>query len=327
MPVDVRSLDVQFRGEEANTIFIEPIYMDDDLRSQFRIIPNVTSKKKLAFVQELEKIVRSHTGCGFSPVGSTRVYERWIEVDKAKADVAMCWEEFKDTVYEELLKKGLSMGDLTGTLLMQISEAMVKNAIKKDNQRLAWFGDKADDDPAYDCVDGFWRVILKAFVDADQCPYFDTGSGTALSAGDGIEMLRTLYSNQDVRLRGLPDETKKFWVSGTIWEQYQTDLEDGGGADGGWQMLQSGKKMLTFRNIEVKPMWLWSEIMAQDFSQDNAHLALLTTPQNLAMGTDFQDAESQLRMWYDEEDEMVKTKARWKHGFQVVHPQLLSVGY
>lgn len=326
MPVDIRTLDVTFRGEEANTIFLEPVYMDEDVRSQFRVIPNVVSKKKLAYVQELEKIVRSYTGCGFTPVGGFRLYDRWLEVDKAKADVAMCWEEFKDTVYEELLKKGLSIGDLTGTLLMQLAESMIRTAVKKDNLRLAFFGDKSDTDPAYDCVDGLWTVHIPAFVTANQCPYFDTGSGTALSAGEGIGHLNTIYSNQDVRLRGLPTNLKKFYVTGSVYEQYLTDLEAGGGADGGWRMSQDGVERLYYRGIEVMPMWSWDEIMANDFSAPNSHMILLTTPQNLAMGTDMQSSETQFRVWYDENDEQVKIKSRWKHGFQVIHPQLMSVG-
>ena len=168
---------------------------------------------------------------------------------------------------------------------------------------------------------------LTTHVTANQCPYFDTGSGTPLSAGDGIEHLRTIYDNQDVRLKGLPNTMKKYFVSGTIFDQYMVDLEDGGGADGGWRMLQDGSQMLTFRGIEVKPMWDWSEIMAADFAEDQSHLALLTSPQNLAMATDVNDPESQFRIWYDEEDEQVKIKGRWKHGFQVIHPSLISVGY
>lgn len=325
--VDIRQIDVTFRGEEASTMFIEPVYMDDDLRQNFRVIPNVVSKKKLAFAQELEKIVRSYSGCGFAPVNGFKVYERWVEVDRAKADVVMCWEEFRDTVYEELLKTGTSIGDLTGTQLFTLAEQLVRNAIKKDNMRLAFFGNRAATDPAYDVTDGFWTVILKAFVDANQCPYFDTGSGTALSAGDGIEHLRTVDDNQDVRLKALPNNMKKFFVAGSVYDQYMVDLENGGGADGGWRMLQDGSQMLTFRGIEVKPMWGWTEIMAADFAQSNAHLILLTSPQNLVMATDVNDPESQMRIWYDEEDEQVKIKCRWKHGFQVVHPSLLSVGY
>lgn len=327
MAVDIRQIDVQFQGEEARQIFIEPIYMDDDIRQNFRVIPNVVSKKKLAFAQELEKVVRKYTGCGFAPVNGFKVYDRWIEVDRCKADVVMCWEEFKDTVYEELLKTGTSIADLTGTTLMQLAETMIQNAVKKDNQRLAFFGNRADADPAYDSTDGFWTVILKAFVDADQCPYFNTSSGTPLSAGDGIEILRTIYDNQDIRLKGLPKAMKKFFVTGSVYEQYRDDIENGGGGDAGIRMLQDGTEMLVFRGIEVKPMWTWSEIMSADFASDNSHLCLLTTPQNLAMATDVNDPEAQFRIWYDDEDEQVKIKARWKMGFQVVHPSLLSVGY
>src|SRR5690606_16200166 len=95
--VDIRQIDDTFRGEEDSRMFIDPVCMDDDLRQPFRVIPDVVSKKKLAFAQELEKIVRSYSGCGFAPINGFRAYERWVEVDRAKADVAMCWEEFRDT--------------------------------------------------------------------------------------------------------------------------------------------------------------------------------------------------------------------------------------
>ena len=49
-------LAINLRGTEANTLFFEPIYQDADVRSEFRIISNVTNQRKLAFVQELEKI-------------------------------------------------------------------------------------------------------------------------------------------------------------------------------------------------------------------------------------------------------------------------------
>ena len=69
--VDIRQIDVTFRGEEASTMFIEPVYMDDDLRQNFRVIPNVVSKKKLAFAQELEKIVRRYSDSTMAPPPSS----------------------------------------------------------------------------------------------------------------------------------------------------------------------------------------------------------------------------------------------------------------
>ena len=47
MPItELSQLDVSFRGTEANNIFLEPVFFDDDLRGQFRILGNVANKKE-----------------------------------------------------------------------------------------------------------------------------------------------------------------------------------------------------------------------------------------------------------------------------------------
>ena len=84
---ELSQLDVSFRGTEANNIFLEPVFFDDDLRGQFRILGNVANKKKMVFVQQLENIVRKYSGCGFNPVGSVSIYDRTIDVEKMKVDL------------------------------------------------------------------------------------------------------------------------------------------------------------------------------------------------------------------------------------------------
>jgi hypothetical protein len=121
MPItEVSQLDVSFRGTEANNIFLEPVFFDDDLRGQFRILGNVANKKKMVFVQQLENIVRKYSGCGFNPIGSVDIYDRTIDVEKMKVDLEMCWDEFEDTVFEELLKTGTRLPDVSGTLIENI---------------------------------------------------------------------------------------------------------------------------------------------------------------------------------------------------------------
>jgi len=118
--VEISQLDVSFRGTEANNIFLEPVFFDDDLRGQFRVLGNVANKKKMVFVQDLENIVRKYSGCGFNPVGSVDIYQRTIDVEKMKVDLEMCWDEFEDTVFEELLKTGTRLPDVSGTLIENI---------------------------------------------------------------------------------------------------------------------------------------------------------------------------------------------------------------
>jgi hypothetical protein len=322
-----QQLNINFTGIEANTLFFEPIYQDPDVRADFRIISNVTTKRKLAFVQELEKVVRQYSGCGFTPAGNAKIYERTLQVDKVKVNLEWCWEEFKDTVYEEALNKGISLPDISGTLIFDILQTLAQSAIKKDNSRLAFFGDRASVNPDYDATDGLWTVYIPQFVAANQCPYTNTNSGVALAAGDGIDYLRAVYNAADVRLKGLPNSMKKFYVSGSIFEQYREDIENGGGGDAGVTTLQNGQEVFSFRGIEVKPMWLWDEIMTGDFASPNTHYILYTTPQNLVFGTDLLDAENQFKVWYNDDSEAMRVKVLYKMGFNVVHPSLLSVGY
>ncbi len=76
----------------AFKIFLEPVFFDDDLRGQFRILGNVANKKKMVFVQQLENIVRKYSGCGFNPVGSVSIYDRTIDVEKMKKIIDLVLE-------------------------------------------------------------------------------------------------------------------------------------------------------------------------------------------------------------------------------------------
>ena len=75
-----KSMSISFQGIQANTVFFDPIFEPNGSFMNYRVIPNVVSKKKLLFVNKLEKIVQKHTGCGFTPVGKFGIYDREIEV-------------------------------------------------------------------------------------------------------------------------------------------------------------------------------------------------------------------------------------------------------
>lgn len=322
-----RAVNVSFEGIEANTLFFEPVYMEEDLRQQFRIMPNVVSKRKMGFIGNLEKIVRRYSGCGFTPAGSMQITDRFIEVDHAQFALAQCWEEFRETVYEELMNKGVRFADLTDTMLAEILMTRVMEAVKNDNIRLAFFGNKASANAAYDVTDGLWTVLIPAFVAASTLPKVNAGSGTALAAGDGADLLKSVYANQSIQLKGIPKTMKKFYVSSDVYEQYLTDIENGGGGDYGLITQINGVPQLYFRGIPVMEMLTWNQITSTDLAQTQQHQVLLTMPQNLIMATDIVGSENEVKIWYNEDEEELRIKGRYKTGFNIVHPQLMSVAY
>jgi len=235
----MRSITVDLRGSEASEIFLEPVYTDPSIMQQFRMMPTVVSKKKMLFVEDLEKIVRRYAGCGFKPVGNFNIYERYVSVEKCEAGIAQCWDEFKDTVLEELMNRGVRFPDLTDTLLADILRTRMSEAVTRDIVRLAYFGNEASLLPEYNVVTGLWKQYTD-LVAVDLIPRADLGSGTALAAGEGISSLKAVYDQADVRLKRLPNAMKYINVSGDVWEAYRNDLENNGGGDDGRMMLING---------------------------------------------------------------------------------------
>lgn len=324
--VEMGQFEVNFRGDEANQLFLEPVYFDDEITSQFRVMPNVVTKKKMAFAQALENVVRKYAGCGFNPIGEVKVYDRSIEVEKAKVDLEICWDEFEDTVFEELFKAGVRLPDLTGTLIQDIITRRTIEAIRLDTVRLAYFGNTASNDPNYDLLDGLWTVLYPQLVADDLIPRTQTGTGAALSAGDGFDILRAVYDQAPLQLKGLPMNQKVINVTGSVYTQYREDVEDGGGGDYGLLRLIDGVEQLTFRGIPVVPQWRWDEILA-NLNIANAHYVEYTTPMNKVLATDVTNPATELTTWYDEKDEKVYTKSRFKMGVNYIHHSLISVGY
>lgn len=326
MAVELGELDVRFVGTEANKLFLEPVFFDASTLDEFRVMGNVVNKKKIGFVRPLENIIRKYTGCGFNPVGSLSIYERDIEVNKMRVDLELCWDEFEDTVFEELLRNGTNIANVIDTQIGDILLSRAIMGIKRDVPRLLYFGNKASADPNYDTIDGFWTVYYPGLVNEGLIPRTNTGSGTAMNSGDGIAILRAVYDQAPLPLKGLPNSEKVLNVTGSVWMQYNEDIEEGGGGDFGLMTLIDGNPKLYFRGIEVRPQWRWDEI-ATALGTTLPNYVEYTTKMNKVLATDVLDPASELRIWYDDKDEKNYVKARFKMGSNYIHPSLISVGY
>ena len=317
---------VSYRGDLANEILLEPVFFDSELRSSFQVMPNVTNRRKMQFVEKLENVVRKYTGCGFTPIGNMSVYDREIEVQRMKIDMKICWDEFKDTVFEELLNQGTRLPDATGTQIEAILIGRIQQALRLDLERLAFFGNTKSNDPNYDSVDGLWTVFYPELVAEALSPRTNTGSGSDLSAGDGIDILRAVYDQAPNELKALPANQKVFNVTHSVYNQYLVDIEEGGGADYGLLTLINGVQTLQFRGIPVMPFHRWDGILTA-LGTTKPHYVEYTTPRNRVLATDITDPGTDLSIWYDQKDEEVYMKGRWKMGVNYVHHSLVSLGY
>jgi hypothetical protein len=318
---------VSYQGINATRIFYEPIFRDIDALGLFTIMPNVRNKKKMGFISKLEKIVQARTGCGFTPTGSMETYDRTISVSPCKINVKICIDQFENTLWKEKLKSGNNQFNVADTEVFDIFLTSVQQGAVSDIQRLLWFGNTASLDTDYNMTDGIWMVHIPALVAQNLIPYTNTNSGAPLAAGDAIDYLQAVYDAQPLALKGLPDNMKKFMVSGSIYDQYIKDLQAIDTPANGASTVINGIQTLLFNNIAVMPFRNWDYLDNTDLNSPMTHRILLTTPENLVVATDVFSDMNSFMTWYDMEDEVTKVKANFDLGTNYVHESLFSVGY
>jgi len=319
--------NISINSSKATTIFFEPVWKDMITQGNFRIMANVTSKKKIGYVQKLENIIQKATGCGFTPKGKVGVYTREIEVDPFKINIAQCFDEFKDTMFEEMLKKGNMEYDLNGTLMMDILITKVRDAMDLDYTRLFWWGDKSSTDTNNNLTDGIWSVHIPALVAANQTPYVNSNSGAPLAPGDAIALLKEVYENQALVLKGLPKTMKRFYVSDSVFEAYECDLENIGGGDAGRTQLINGVETLFYRGIQLVNNAKWDEYTTNVLGNPDTHQVLLSAPDNLIFATDLLSSLNSIEVFFDKLEEQTYLKVNGKFGTNYVHPQLMVAAY
>jgi hypothetical protein len=333
--VDMSQLAVNFTGVQASEIFLDPIFIGSPLSEFFQIMPNIKNgKKKMLFAGAIDNILRQRTGCGFCPVGDLKINERCITTTDVKGETAQCWDEFQDTILLEALNSGIRKADLSGTILQNILLTRLQQGVERQLNLLAFFGDKATANEEQNIVDGLWTVYLPQLVTQGLTPRVNSLSGTALGAGNAIQLLDDVVDSTGNELDTFDASDKVILVTRAVWRQLQKDIRDG--ADGSTAFsseVQDSKTMLFFDGIEVVKMSRWEGLAAQYMTNvlpgvtSNFNLVLLTHRRNLVLGTNMEADINTFETWYERKEEEYLTRTAFMLGFNYVHPSLMAVAY
>lgn len=190
-----------------------------------RIMPNIQSKTFLNLWGSASKVLKAYAK-GFNAADGATYTRKSIDVFQMKAEMAEDGNEFWQTVYEQLLAKGVDMNDLSkasGQLQATVVEIFMK-AFESDVYRQFWLNDINKEtvsggfqtgtaDVDYNAYNGMWKKLvddsaaspsstqIKAFdYDASAVKQVRTGtttgtSGTATFTWQGVAYLLTFNSS------------------------------------------------------------------------------------------------------------------------------------
>ena len=296
----------------------------------YRVIPNVKHKMNVYTSAALTKIVQPYTACSATS-GSTQfnIDDKVITAGRCRVALEQCTDEFFGTYIEEMYRSGVDVMNLEGT---QLADAIVNRAVKgigQDVVRLAWGGDSATAN--YTAFDGWMKLMgADATVLAARTEY--AGIEAAPTAADAIGLLRTMYDTAPANLQQVPASDKKMFVTPKIFNAYLANLE-GSSADLAIVNTVDGYTRVSFRGVQVVPMYEWDTILADTnpalFLEAGANLtngACYCAVENLILGSDVTDPEGSFKVFYDDLEEKMFFRGYFKLGVQFLYSSLVQWG-
>lgn len=321
-------IDVLFYQPEENVPSLSEMYQFKEIKGD---------KANIYLPQKLRKVLKKYTTCGWAVAGSTaNINDKTISVEKIKANLEECVDQWDDTIFAELMKTGVARDDISGTLIDQVIKRQTVSAVKSDIHRIIWFAENGDADTDWDMFDGFFTLMndnsatigTSCWIDLDATA-FETGD--ALAADGALGIMRQIWGAQDAVLRGMPLADRKFYVTNTFVDNYATTLENQGNIEG-QRYIQDGIARYYFRGVELIAVPEWDVNLADATNPHNAligsNLIVYTTKDNLVFGSDVRTGETEFKTRYaTDDDETMKITQKFKLGAQIIHYELVCAGY
>jgi hypothetical protein len=329
-------------AEVIDTLFYQPEEANPSLADMYQFKEIKGDKANIYLPQKLRKVLKKYTTCGWAVAGGTsNMNDKVISVEKIKANLEECVDQWDDTIWTELMKTGVSRDNIEGTAIDAVIKKQVVAGVKSDIHRLVWFAENGDADTDWDHFDGWLTLIndnsasigTACFIDADATA-FETGD--ALASDGAYGLLKQIWENQDAVLRGIPLADRKFYVTNTVIDNYADTLENQGNIEG-QRYIQDGIPMYKFRGVELVAVPEWDVNLADTTNphhlnaasmQIGSNLIVYTTKDNLVFASDVRAGETEFKTRYaTDDDETMKITQKFKLGAQIIHYELVCVAF
>jgi len=151
-------------------------------------------------------------------------------------------------------------------------------------------------------------------------------------ASDALSLIMNVYDGAPAALQQVAPADKKMFVTPKLYNAYLQNLE-GNGADLAIVNRVDGSARVSFRGVELVPMYEWDTILTDtnpdlftnggnQFDQGVCYVAV----DNLIIGSDVTDPEGSFKVFYDDLEEKMFFRGYFKLGVQYLYSSLVQWG-
>lgn len=257
----------------------------------------VKTKERLNYM-EVNPVLQDGSTCGFSAQGSTVLTDRDVETAIIKYNDQWCWKDLLGKFAEYKVRINANEDSLP--FESEITDQIVKG-INKQVETLIWQGDKNNGD----LIDGFLTIANGA----------DSASTITVESASGATAYERILDVYMAIPEQIVDEAVIF-VSPALFRQYAQDLV--------------AKNFFHYdgENGELTELFIpGSDVkVRKTYGLTNSNYIYASVYDNMVYACDMLDAKEDFKMWYNDEDELVKVKVLFNAGVATLYPDAVIVG-
>lgn len=333
-----------YPGFLTTELLQKPKINTPDIGSFATVMQGIRAGQHLNLVQPLTRVLEKGTAAcipTYTQAGS--ITDRKIETGLFEINKSWCKKEFQGLLSSfnvlgdsDLVGNGLSGYELGGRLRTVILDEIAEQA-RIDVWKVYLFGNDSfsSSSNVYTTIDGLWTKYLDSF--ASYCIKPVTNAlpnqhNSVLTANQARDTFRLMWKNSTILLRQyVASGRAKLYVTGSMWDNYLDSLEDNCCVEGSFRLLQDGTKTLTYRGIDVIPLWVADFALEND--TDNPyydvlrHFAILTIPENQVFGVESSADLNNLELCYQCKDKTTYIQGEMRFGAQFIQCDLTTIAY
>lgn len=346
----IDNTDIAFNGQEVKSLseaIYERVFLKPSITQFHDIQTGIKASKQIAFLGKLGMIGKKRANCATTADGNTlAMTEKFWNPEYVGGRDEECWDQLKETFFIWGLKNGYQKHDLTGTEFAMFYEDRLADALAEAIHRIVWFG-KTDisnvsdggtltgtvSTSYYDIIDGLWEQIYDDVIANPSRNSGDFGSGLGLTTKNSqatyvlqnfndtdttnkiaTRTLQNMKFTADMRLR---DDASAFGImTQSVADQYERERASAN-LESSVQILENGLTAYKVGGINFYAFPLWDRYILSSFNNGtklvNPHRVLLTTKDNIQVGTEELKNFSEFNPFYSQDDKVY----RCDYGFNI----------
>lgn len=288
---------------DSKDILLSNIVLGRGTRERISIQTGVKYKMKLHPLT-VTPTFQSGSACGFSASGAVAISEREITAPQLKVNLEICPEDLVGKYAEYLISIRAQANPMP---FEQYIMEGITNEINKNLDTLIWQGDTSQ---TGDAIKGWADGFLEIARD-------EAASVIEVSIASG----QTAYQGIKACLLAIPAETLarggvEIYVSPEIYRAYMQDLVAANLYHYNPGSEDMGEEFIPGSNVKV----------VSTIGLTGSKKILATFAKNLFYGTDLENNNEELKVWFSDDDDIYKIKAKWNSGMQIAFPDEVVLG-